>query len=318
MGFAIFSAHVSTVLHLPRKSDARSYEVPRLSHEIILPNLTIWCSKMQTLRPPSISDEHVSCTAPATRNASFQILFKCPTPAMVFGHATMPLPAKTTSERSKVRPPVFYTFDFTRFAPQRRALFDMLTSQSGPTLQCFVRFHLGMCFPPQRRALFRHLNFQKWSEHGVLCAFWLGHVLRATTACTSSTSQLPKVVREWRALFILASTCASRHNGVHFFISHLARWLRARCFGAPTFDPPEPQIIGKTTFLPFRPTETSSLWLFLFSGLLSSSLLWSSLLWSSLVFSSLLFSSLLFTSLLFSGSSHLCFSISPHCRKFDF
>jgi hypothetical protein len=28
-----------------------------------------------------------------------------------------------------------------------------------------------MCFPPKRRALFRHLNFQKCSEHDVLCRF---------------------------------------------------------------------------------------------------------------------------------------------------
>ena len=42
-------------------------------------------------------------------------------------------------------------------------------------------------------------------------------MLRATTACTFSTSQLPKVVREWCALYILTSKCASRHNGVHFF-----------------------------------------------------------------------------------------------------
>ena len=33
---------------------------------------------------------HVSCTAPATRNSSFQILFKCPTPAIVFETATKP------------------------------------------------------------------------------------------------------------------------------------------------------------------------------------------------------------------------------------
>ena len=31
--------------------------------------------------PPNSSDEHVSCTAPATEIASLQILFKCPTPA---------------------------------------------------------------------------------------------------------------------------------------------------------------------------------------------------------------------------------------------
>ena len=40
--------------------------------------------------PPNSSDEHVSCTAPATENASLQILFKCSTPAIVFGNATKP------------------------------------------------------------------------------------------------------------------------------------------------------------------------------------------------------------------------------------
>ena len=62
-------------------------------------------------------------------------------------------------------------------------------------------------------------------------------MLRATTACTFSTSQLPKVVRPWCALYILTCKCASRHNGVHFFISHLASWLRTRRFSEPTFRP---------------------------------------------------------------------------------
>ena len=92
-----------------------------------------------------------------------------------------------------------------------------------------------MCFAPQRRALFRHLNFEKWSERGVFCTFWLLNVLRATTACTFSTSQLPKVVRTWCVLCILTCKCASRHNGVQFFISHLASWLRTRRFSEPTF-----------------------------------------------------------------------------------
>ena len=74
-----------------------------------------------------------------------------------------------------------------------------------------------MCFAPQWRALFRHPNLQNWREHVVLCTFSLRNVLRATTACTFSTSQLPKVVRTWCVLYILTSTCASRHNGVHFF-----------------------------------------------------------------------------------------------------
>ena len=38
--------------------------------------------------PPNISDKHVFCTAPATQNACLQILFECPTPAIVFGNAT--------------------------------------------------------------------------------------------------------------------------------------------------------------------------------------------------------------------------------------
>ena len=62
-------------------------------------------------------------------------------------------------------------------------------------------------------------------------------MLRATTACTFSTSQLQKVVRTWCVLYILTWKCASRHNGVHFFISHLASWVRTRRFSEPTFRP---------------------------------------------------------------------------------
>ena len=62
-------------------------------------------------------------------------------------------------------------------------------------------------------------------------------MLRATTACTFSTSQLPKVLRTWCVLYILTWKCASRHNGVHFFISHLASWVRTRRFSEPTFRP---------------------------------------------------------------------------------
>ena len=86
----------------------------------------------------------------------------------------------------------FVHFDFDMcFAPQRRALFDISTDKSGPELVCFVHFDFEMCFAPQRRALFRHLNFQKWSENGVFCTFWLGNVLRATTACNFSSLLWP-------------------------------------------------------------------------------------------------------------------------------
>ena len=45
------------------------------------------------------------------------------------------------------------------------------------------------------------------------------------------------MVRTWCVLYILSWKCASRHNGVHFFISHLASWVRTRRFSEPTFRP---------------------------------------------------------------------------------
>jgi hypothetical protein len=38
-------------------------------------------------------------------------------------------------------------------------------------------------------------------------------------------------------MHILPSKCASRHNGVQFFISHLPSGLRTRGFSEPTFRP---------------------------------------------------------------------------------
>ena len=175
--------------------------------------------------------------------------------------------------------------------------FDILTSKSGPELVCFVHFHLEMCFAPQRRALFRHLNFQQWSGAGVLCTFSLGNVLRATTACTFSTSQLPKVVREWCVMYIFTSKCASRHNGVQFFISRLASWLRTRRFSEPTFRPSGATNHWKNTV--FRDFPTFSRICIFF--LLTLSLL--------LFFLLIFFSLCLLPALLF---------ICPYCRKFDF
>ena len=128
-----------------------------------------------------------------------------------------------------------------------------------------------MCFVPQRRALFRHRNFQKWSENAVFCTFSLRNVLRATTACTFSTSQLPKVVRTWCVLCILTWKCASRHNGVQFFISHLASWLRTRRFSEPTFRPSGAPNHWKNTVFRDFPTF-SRICIFFLLTLLSSNL----------------------------------------------
>ena len=105
-----------------------------------------------------------------------------------------------------------------------------------------------MCFAPQRRALFRHLNFQKWSDPGVLCAFWLGNVLCATTACTFSSLIWP----DGSAPAALASLL---------------------------FDPSEPQIIGKNTVFRDFPTFSRTCIFFL----LPLSPFWSSLFYSSLL-----------------------------------
>ena len=88
-----------------------------------------------------------------------------------------------------------------------------------------------MCFAPHARALFRHLNVQKWSEHGVFCTFSLPNVLRATRAYTFSTSQRPKVVRGCGVLYVFTFKCASRHTRVHFLhISTSKNGPRPTCF----------------------------------------------------------------------------------------
>ena len=202
MPFAIFPFHLCKVLRLPRK--------------IISANLKIWCSKMQPFsgnqRPDLLTSLMnmslvFSCAAPATRNASFQILFKCPTPAIVFGNATKP----------------------SRFASLTHATQKPHLNFQKWSEHLFLHFDLEMCFAPQRRALFRHLNFQKCSEPGVFYVFWLRHVLRATAASTFSTCQLPKVVRMWGVFYILTSKCTSLQNGVHFSTSQLPKVLRAWC-----------------------------------------------------------------------------------------
>ena len=162
--------------------------------------------------------------------------------------------------------------------------------------RCFEHIDFEMCFAPQRRALFRHLNFQKWSENCVFCTVWLRNVLRATTACTFSTSQVPKVVRELCVLYSLTSKCASRHNGMQFFISQLASWLRTRRFSEPTFRPSGATTHWKNTVFRDFPTFSRTCIFFLLSPL-----------WSSLFCSSILYSS----------APPLLF-ICPYCRKFDF
>ena len=161
--------------------------------------------------PPNSSDEHVSCTAPATemhlcrsssnvpRLPAFWEMPQNPPVLLTFDKAHNPLrvPRESTSEPPKVARTCCVLCILTSKCASRHNgvhFFDISTSRSGLNLVCFVHFDLEMCFAPQRRALFRHLNFQS--------------------------------VRSWRVLYILTWKFASRYNSVQLLIFHLARWLR--------------------------------------------------------------------------------------------
>ena len=239
MRFAIFPVHLSKVLRLPRKSDARSCEVLHLSRKIISANLKIWGSKMQPLsgnqRPdlPALMKMSLVLRLPrkmhlcrsssnVPRLPSLLDMLQNPRVLLTFDkvHNPLRLPRGTTSERPKVvRTPGVFDILTSKCASRHNGVhfFDIATSKSAPKLRRFVHFDFEMCFAPQWHALFRHLNFQKWSGPGVFYTCWFRNVLRATTACTFSTSQLLKVLRSWCVLYILTSKCASRHNGAHFF-----------------------------------------------------------------------------------------------------
>ena len=182
MRFAIFPLHLSKVLRLPRKSDARSYEVLHLSRKIIFPGLTIWCSKMQ----------------PFPGNLRFDVLTHLPHVSLV-----LRLPRKMHLSRSssnvsrllsflKLLWNCYKTQCFAHFwqgaqSPAPATQNDIWTSKSAQYPEFFTLLTpkcASRIFAPRRRLLFQHLNFQKCSERGV---------------------------------YMLTSKCASRHNGVHFF-----------------------------------------------------------------------------------------------------
>ena len=218
------------------------------------------------------------------------------------------------------RPSVFNTFDTSKCASRHNAVhfFDISTSKSAPRPPVFNTVYFQMCFAPQRRTLFRHLNVQKVlrdrqflalftskcaSRHNAVHFFvistsksapnpsvfkTLPNVLRATTPCTFSTSQLPKVLRDRQFLTLFTSKCASRHNGVQLFISHLPRCLRTRRFSEPTFRPSGATKPRKNTMFRDFPTFSRTCIFFL----------------------------LIFSLLTLLPAD--CFFISPYCRKFDF
>ena len=105
--------------------------------------------------------------------------------------------------------------------------FNIATSKSGPSMQCFVHFDLKMCFSLQRRAIFPHLNFKKWPETVSFLTFWLQNVLLATAACNFSTSQLQKVVRTCSERHILIENVLLATAACNFSTSQLQKVVRA-------------------------------------------------------------------------------------------
>ena len=70
-------------------------------------------------------------------------------------------------------------------------------------------------------------------------------MLRATTACTFSTSQLPKVVREWCVLYILTCNALRATTACNFSSLIWPAGSAPAALASLLFDPPEPQIIEK-------------------------------------------------------------------------
>ena len=160
MPFAIFPLHLSKVLCLPRKSDARSYEVLHLSRKIILANRQIWCSKTQPLsgnqRPDLLTalmnmsvvlrlprDMHLcrsSSNVPWL--PSFLEMLQNPHVLLTFEKVHNPLcqPRGTTSERPKVARTCGVLYTLTSKCASRHSgvhFFDIATSKSGPNTWCF-------------------------------------------------------------------------------------------------------------------------------------------------------------------------------------
>ena len=112
----------------------------------------------------------------APRLPLFLELLQNPHILLTFGkvHNPLRLPRETTSVPSKVvRACGAFNVLTWKCASRHNGMHFLLisSSKSAPHLVCFVDFDLETCLVPQRRALFRHLNFQKWSEHGVFCTF---------------------------------------------------------------------------------------------------------------------------------------------------
>ena len=120
--------------------------------------------------------------------------------------------------------------------------------------------------------------------------FWLRNVLRATTACTFSTSQLPKVLRTWSVFSFFTANMLRATTACNFSSLIWPAGSAPAALASLLFEPPASGATNHWKNIVFWDFPT-------FSRICIFFLLTLSLLWSSLFYSSLL-----------SDSSHLCFS----------
>ena len=273
------------------------------------------CSPSQEIS--ALTSEHLWWTCllycAFTRNASLQILFKCPTPAIIFEmlqnlhvllifekvHSPLRLPRETTSERPKVARTCGVLYILTSKCASRHSgvhFFDVSTYRSGPSMVCFVHFDLE-CASRHNGVHFFDISTSKNAPNLVCFAHFDLEMCFAAQRLfhLSSGPPEPQIIGkiEWIATF--------------YFFAHL-------------------DLLSSDSFSSLLSSSLSSSSSLFFSLLLLSSSLFFSLLLSSSLFSlssllllssPLLFSSLRFSSLLWLLPP-LLFSVCPYCRKFDF
>ena len=232
--------------------------------------------------PPNSSDEHVSCTAPATENASLQILLKFPTPAIVFlemlqnphvlltfdkVHNPLRLPCQMTSEPPKV----VRTWCVLYILTSKCASRHFSTSQLPKVVRAWCALYIltSKCASRHNGVHFFDISTSK-SGPRMVCFVHFDFDM-----CFAP---------QRRAVFHLSSGQMAPHPPLQRAYFSTLRSLKT---------------LEKHSVSPIRDFPTFSRTYIFF--LLTLSLLWSSLFYSSLLW--------LFPSLLL---------ICPYCRKFDF
>ena len=217
-------------------------------------------------------------TAPATRNASFQTLFKSPTPANVFATLTnscachvfcnvsksLRLPRETHFQPPKTsRAPGVLTI-LTSKSLSRAGVVQILrssTSKSIPIMPRFNDFDFRIALARRRGANFVDVNFQQCPDTASFYRFSLPNRSRAQAWCKFCRCELAKVVRSCQFLTISTSESLSRAGVVQILsTSWAADPSHHLAFRTYLCEPSKPRNYGKTQhFAQFLPAKTSLL-----------------------------------------------------------